>query len=244
MSLPALPLPSVPVNVFTRAPVPGRTKTRLIPVLGAKRAAELAARMTRRTLERAVEADLGPLTLWCAPGPDAFLRALAQEFGAGLRTQSGGDLGGRMRHALRRALEGHPAALLVGSDCPSLSAEDLRRARSLLLEGNNRAVLGPACDGGYYLIALREVDESLFEDIPWGGERVLELTRRRLEGLGWRWAELATRPDVDRPGDLVHAKDLLSLPGEPPAGGGAGCGRRSDAGIRVGEGSAGDSGPE
>jgi len=234
----------VPVNVFTRAPVPGRAKTRLIPVLGAKGAAELAARMIRRTLERVVEADLGPLTLWCAPGPDAFLRDLAGEFGAGLRTQRGGDLGSRMHHALSRALVGHPAAVLVGSDCPSLSAEDLRRTRSLLLEGNNRAVLGPACDGGYYLIALREVDESLFEDVPWGGERVLELTRRRLKRLGWHWEELVARTDVDRPGDLVHVKDLLSWSGEPSVFGGAGRDWRSDAGVWVGEGPVGDSNSE
>ena len=231
LSLRALPLPSVPVSVFARAPVPGRTKTRLIPVLGARRAAELAARMTRLTLERAAEADLGPLTLWCAPGPDAFLRALAEEFGAGLRTQPGGDLGSRMHHALRWALEGHPAAVLVGSDCPFLSAEDLRRTRSLLLEGSSRAVIGPACDGGYYLIALREVDESLFEGVPWGGERVLEVTRRRLKRLGWRWEELASRPDIDRPGDLVHVKDLLSSSGEPPARGRAGRDGHSDAGV-------------
>ena len=233
-SLPRTPsLPSLPVNVFTRSPVPGRAKTRLIPALGARRAAELAGRMTRLTLERIVEADLGPVTLWCTPGPDEFLRTLAEEFRAGLRTQCGTDLGDRMHYALRWALDGHPGAVLVGSDCPFLLVEDLRRTRTLLFEGDNQAVLGPAHDGGYYLIATREIDATLFAEIPWGGNEVLELTRRRLQDLGWRWEELDPKHDVDRPQDLVHVAHLLSASGEPSSRTGAGpdSNRSVDTGI-------------
>ena len=219
---------SVSINVFTRAPVPGQVKTRLIPVLGAEGAAALLRRMARVTLARAREADVGPLTLWCTPAPDAFLRALAEEFGAGLRRQHGADLGERMHHALRTALKVHAGALLLGSDCPFVSGGDLRRARSLLFEHDHRVVLGPARDGGYYLLAARSVEASLFDGVRWGSGEVLDQTRRRLDALGWSWAELDPKHDVDRPRDLVHVTHLMESgsrtrpragsPGPPPSG--------------------------
>ena len=210
------PLPPISINVFARAPVPGRVKTRLIPALGAEGAAALACRMTRMTLDRAVKADAGPVTLWCAPAPDRYHRALAEEFRIVLRSQCGTDLGTRMLSALRFALDAHPGALLVGTDCPFVSIEDLHRTRSLLFEHRHRVVLGPAHDGGYYLIAAREVEPSLFAEMPWGGDEVLDRTRRRLAALGWSWSELDPRHDIDRPEDLVHVRHLLeSLQTEP-----------------------------
>ena len=207
------PLPPVSINVFTRAPEPGRVKTRLIPAIGAELAADLLRRMTRVTLTRVRAADIGPLTLWCTPAPDEFLRALADEFRAVVRIQRGADLGERMHYALRSALDEYPAALVLGTDCPFISGRDLERTRTLLFEQENHAVLGPAYDGGYYLIAARALDASLFAGIPWGTGEVLDRTRFRLKAIGWRWAELEVKHDIDRPGDLVLVRDLLE-PGQ------------------------------
>ena len=212
------PLPPVSINVFTRAPEAGRVKTRLIPAIGAQGAADLLRRMIRVTLSRVREADIGPLTLWCSPAPDDYLRALAAEFRTGIRAQDGADLGERMHHAFRAALDEHAAALIVGTDCPFLSGRDLERARRLLFEHGNQAVIGPAHDGGYYLLALRALDASLFTGIPWGTGEVLDATRRRLDALGWRWVELDVKHDIDRPEDLAHVPALVGC--SPLAAGG------------------------
>lgn len=225
MGLPAVHvLPPVSINVFTRVPEPGRVKTRLIPAIGAHRAAALLRCMTRITLARAREADIGPVTLWCTPAPDATLRTLAGEFEAESRVQLGADLGERMHHALQKALDEHAAALVLGTDCPFISVGDLERTRSLLFEHDNRVVLGPAHDGGYYLLAARAVHASLFAGVPWGGGEVLERTRGRLDAMGWSWAELETKHDIDRPEDLAYVRSLPELAhfDATPAGNGPG----------------------
>jgi len=204
-------LPPISINVFTRAPEPGRVKTRLIPAIGARRAADLLLGMARVTLRRVREADIGPAILWCTPAPNDTLRALAEEFGMRLRVQHGMDLGERMHHALRSALEEHEAAVVLGTDCPFISPEDLEGARTLLFEHDCQVVLGPAFDGGYYLLAARRVDATIFAEVPWGGAEVLNRTRQRLDAKGWRWAELATRHDIDRPEDLVRLRDVPEL---------------------------------
>jgi glycosyltransferase A (GT-A) superfamily protein (DUF2064 family) len=90
---------------------------------------------------------------------------------------------------------------LIGADCPELAARDLRRADRLLRAGCD-AVIAPAEDGGYALIALRRCSPLLFEGIGWGGPDVYAETLRRLERLGWRWRALRTVWDLDRPEDL------------------------------------------
>ena len=167
--------------------------------------------MTRVTLARVREAALGPTTLWCTPAPNETLHALAEEFDVMIRIQRGRDLGERMHFALRSALDEHAAALVLGTDCPFITREDLERSRSLLFEHDYHVALGPAFDGGYYLLAARRVDPSMFADVPWGGGEVLDRTRRRLDAIRWRFAELAVRHDIDRPEDLARLRDIPEL---------------------------------
>ncbi len=200
---------AVRVLVFTRTPVPGRVKTRLIPAIGVERAVNLHRAMLWRTAATAAEADVGPVGLWCTPASvHPFFEEMQRTFDLELQVQSGADLGERMQRALEHALGHAHAALLVGTDCPFLEPEDLREAAGALGAGAD-AVIGPAEDGGYYLIGVRRSDSEVFSDIEWGSERVLDATREKFHALDWQWQELATRCDVDRPEDLAALGDRL-----------------------------------
>jgi rSAM/selenodomain-associated transferase 1 len=189
------------IIVFARAPTPGAVKTRLIPLLGAEGAAGLHARLVKQTLSTARAAAFHRIELHGAPGiDDPFFRLCAGHFAVALLAQAGGNLGERMFAALKSALAVHPRVLLLGSDCPALTAEHLRKADRSLRDGTD-AVLVPCEDGGYALIGLARVDARLFDGVPWGGETVMAETRARLRELGWRWCELETLWDVDRPED-------------------------------------------
>lgn len=194
--------------MLARAPVPGVAKTRLIPALGAEGAARLHAALLERTVRTAVESRLAPVELWCAPDRDhpAFA-ALAARWPVALRDQPEGDLGARMHAALAAALGRASFAVLVGSDCPALTAGDLADACTTLTGGAD-AVVVPAEDGGYALLGTRRAEPGLFDGIAWGESRVLAMQRDRLRALGWRWDELRTLWDVDRPADLARLGSL------------------------------------
>lgn len=193
------------VLVFARAPVPGRAKTRLIPALGADGAARLHGRLVRRVLEAASGSGAASVELWCAPDcSHDFLRQCGRDFDCRLRSQPEGDLGRRMRVALEAGLP----AVLLGSDAPGLTRATVGAAAAALEHGND-CVLVPALDGGYVLIGLAVPAPRLFDGIGWGGTAVLDETRRRCAEQGLRLAELPSRPDIDRPEDLVHCPPEL-----------------------------------
>ncbi|MGI9335900.1 MAG: TIGR04282 family arsenosugar biosynthesis glycosyltransferase [Gammaproteobacteria bacterium] len=192
--------------MFARAPEVGAVKTRLIPALGARGACRLHEALVRRTAATCLDAATGPVYLACTPAIDAplFVELCASGVVRPI-PQRGQDLGTRMLAALRDTIESvHPAidgALIVGCDIPSLDSHDLSTA-ARWLESGVPAVLGPALDGGYFLIGLREPAQSLFEGIAWGTDSVLGATRQKLADSGLNWRELAARRDVDRPEDL------------------------------------------
>jgi len=200
------------IIVFARAAHPGAVKTRLIPLLGPEGSAALHARMVKHSLATARKAALGAVELHCAPDcDDDFFRFCGCRYRAELRAQADGDLGARMAAAASGALAAHSCVLLIGSDCPALTSRHLREACQALLGGAD-AVLAPAEDGGYVLIGLSRFDARLFEDIAWGTDSVLEETRARLRALGWRWQELETLWDVDRPEDYQRLLSSGLLP--------------------------------
>lgn len=178
-------------------------------MLGAEGAAALHARLIKHTLASASRAARGALELHSDLAEDDFLRHCAARYRAVLVPQQGSDLGERMQHAFDHALvrEGCPSAVLIGADCPALTARHLRLARRALDDGHD-AVVAPAEDGGYVLIGLTRFDKRLFQTIAWGTHRVMEQTRTRLRELGWRWSELETLWDVDRPSDYARLSQL------------------------------------
>jgi rSAM/selenodomain-associated transferase 1 len=188
-------------------------KTRLIPVLGRTGSAALQARLIEHTLATACTAQIGPVELWCTPDcDDPFLRSCAIRYSVPLRAQPGGDLGARMQAALDHTLRTNGRPILIGTDCPALTARHLQDTERELWDGLD-AVFIPAEDGGYALIALNRCAPELFSGIEWGGANVMNETRRRLSLLGWRWRELEPLWDVDRPADYerLFASGLMRI---------------------------------
>ncbi len=202
--------------IFAKAPIPGYAKTRLIPALGERGAATLQQRMTRSVVEEALRSAVGPVTLCCAPDPNhPGFRRLQQEHGITLKGQRGADIGERMMDGFEQALQEHEAVILTGTDCPQLDAGQFRAVHAALQR--SAAVVIPALDGGYVLIALRRALLShlstLFSGIAWGTERVMEATRTRLENLDLEWAELPPLADIDREEDLALLPKKWALSG-------------------------------
>ncbi len=189
--------------VFTRYPEAGTTKTRLIPALGAQGAADLQRDMTERTVAEARQlAERRGVALEVR-----FEGGSAEQMAAWLGgdlsyvPQGTGDLGNRMAGAIRHALhDGAERAVIVGTDCPDLTANTLAEALDALADHD--LVLGPAADGGYYLMGLRGHAPVIFQDIPWGTSEVLRRTLSRAEEIGLSVRLLDELADVDRPQDL------------------------------------------
>jgi rSAM/selenodomain-associated transferase 1 len=195
----------VAIAVLAKAPVPGFAKTRLAPALGAEGAAKMQARLTARAIDTAKAAAIGPVTLWAAPddGHPSF-QLLATIVGTALARQPDGDLGDRMLAAMDAA-EG--PALVIGTDCPALTAHHLRIAADVL-RGGVDVVVFPAEDGGYGLIGSRKPQPALFAGMVWSNSSVMAATRRRLKRLGLSWREPVKLWDVDVPADLERLREI------------------------------------
>jgi uncharacterized protein len=194
--------PAAVIMVFCKAPIPGQVKTRLIPPLSGEQAAQLHCELTEKTLQTATQNHLCEVQLWCAPTTGhPFFTLLAQAYTVGRFVQQGTDLGARMHDAFSQALARFDCAIIIGCDCPSLTGDDLGEALSQLGQGK-QCVLAPAEDGGYVLIGLKQPQPALFENIPWGTDKVLELTRARLKALNLGHYELNTQWDLDTVDDL------------------------------------------
>ena len=196
------------IIVFTRAPVPGSSKTRLAARIGAGNAAALAEAFTRDALAKVRGLGL-PLVIAgsadCGVQNNSYFRLLARRFDATLIDQERGNLGIRMARVLAPFAPG--GVLLVGTDTPSLPGSALRRAAALIRQ--NQVVLGPSLDGGYYLVGIHGPVPDMFRGIRWGGPRVMQQTVARLARFGIRAALAPTWYDVDRWSDLMLLTEQL-----------------------------------
>ena len=201
------------IAVFTRAPEPGRVKTRLIPAIGADSALALHLAMCDRTLGLVRLSALAPMSVWVTENP-SHEYFLSHCNSGEIYLQQGEDLGQRMAAcagALLARVE-TDFLLIIGSDCPALTASYLREALAALQAGVD-CVLGPARDGGYVLIGLRRPLPEVFRNIEWGSSRVLAQTLSTLDRLGVQPCLLKELWDIDEPADLE-----LLVPLQPPLG--------------------------
>jgi uncharacterized protein len=200
------------VFIVAKAPVPGRAKTRLVPPLTAEEAATLQEALLLDTLE-ACRAEADTSLLHADPSEVPVLAQLAGPE-VPLVLQEGRGLGDALRLGMARGLARGPTAL-VSSDIPGLPPGALSRAFAFLEEGRCDVVLGPALDGGYWLIGMRERSDAPFDAIPWSTPAACAVTVQRCEEAGLEVATIDPWRDIDTPVDLAFALrdvDELSAP--------------------------------
>jgi hypothetical protein len=157
--------------------------------------------MLEYTLQQCVAAQLGVVELCVAPDcDDRFWQDFDSPPGVLLSSQGAGDLGERLSRASKRALAENKPVLLIGTDCPQLTAARLHAAAQAL--GEQDAVLYPTRDGGYALLGLNFFDPGIFQGIAWSTAQAAQQTRARLEMCGARFRCLETLCDIDEPADL------------------------------------------
>jgi rSAM/selenodomain-associated transferase 1 len=201
------------VVLFTKPARAGRVKTRLIGDLTPDQAAELHAAFLADVLERLQRGSFHLQIAWAMDTDEALPESTSPGF-----RQTGEDLGERLLRGLRRVARDYPFVAAVGSDHPDLPIERLGEAFARLAEGAD-VVLGPAQDGGYYLIAVsrQSLGRTLFSDIPWSTGRVLEATLERCRQQGLSVDLLTREADVDTPADLERlAASLAARPADCP----------------------------
>ena len=219
---------SAAIGIICKAPQPGHSKTRLAAAIGTVAASELSACFLRDVAAsiEAVPEALGRrgYGVYAPAGTEDVMGRLLPA-GFGLLLQAGNDLGHVLHGATRALLDaGHDGVLLVNGDSPTLPSRLLIQAIEALREPGDRMVLGPASDGGYYLIGLKQAHRHLFTQIAWGTETVAHATRERaaeiglattllpewydvddIETLGWLQEELAGRSSRFRGGGFAPA---------------------------------------
>jgi len=203
-----LKFPDSKILIFCKAPIPGLVKTRLYSVLSHQQAAELHIKLATESINQAIESQLCPVELWCSPD---IRHPFFKRFRICLQEQQGDNLGERMSQAFLLTLDQSSSAILMGTDCPSLTADDLEQALTRLQEGND-VVIAPAEDGGYPLIGLKKMTNnsqyrSIFDGIDWGTSTVFDQTISRIDELELCYFQLAMQWDLDRPDDLQRYLD-------------------------------------
>ena len=204
------------IALFARRPVPGQAKTRLSPSLPPELAAILYRGMLADALSVAQEAGTDRIALYWT-GDTAEVPAFDIPAGVDIRVQAGADLGERLTSAFAD-LVGSPGdrAVAIGADCPDLDPATVREAFAAL--DQHDVALGPASDGGYYLIGLRRRAPELFRGVSWGTDRVLAETLQGAAREGLSVHSLDTLSDLDTPEDLVRfvARRSVSAAGPGP----------------------------
>ncbi|HEX4639125.1 MAG TPA: TIGR04282 family arsenosugar biosynthesis glycosyltransferase [Chthoniobacterales bacterium] len=199
--------------VMTKVPRAGQVKTRLVPPLTPEEAAELNTAFLRDLSMSILRAcEMSPAQGLAAYTPrgaeSAYETILPREFA--LIPQRGENFGERLIFAADDLFAvGFSSVCLINSDSPTVPPQNFAEAALELAEPGNRIVLGPADDGGYYLIGMKQMHRRLFEGIDWSTERVFEQTKQRAAELNLRVHELASGLDVDDRASLTRLRDQL-----------------------------------
>lgn len=186
--------------IFARAPALGQVKTRLAAEVGSERALAIYSALGRRILDAVRPAADCEIVIAFTP-PDALDAVALWLAGADrYEAQGSGDLGARMDEAIaRRLAAGARQVIVIGTDCPAVDAQMIERAFAKLDRAD--LVLGPAADGGYYLIGVSARQPGLFVDVPWSAPTTLQVTLDRARELSLEIALLEEQHDIDTAAD-------------------------------------------
>jgi rSAM/selenodomain-associated transferase 1 len=215
--------PQYRLLVFTKSPILGLAKTRMQPLLPKEFSLALHCQLLKTVLTQWTESPICPIDCWIAGDKSPFIEKIINVDMPNMKMlplyqQRGRDLGERLSWAIattfadnnhnnttvNKAVQAHKnieGVFVVGTDCPSLSAEYLKTACSMLAHYD--AVIGPAEDGGYVLLGLKAPNAELFKGVEWGGSAVLEQTLSKLRKFNLSYFELPILADIDHPEDLI-----------------------------------------
>jgi len=208
----------VVVAVMAKTPGMDPTKTRLQPPLSTAEAIDLYRCFLLDRLDAlATLSSINPVVAVTPPEGQSIMASLAPPRFR-IVTQRGRDLGERLSNVLSELLaDGHPGALAIDSDSPTLPMTWVTAAAEKLGRGGADVVLGPCDDGGYYLIGVRAPQPELFRGMPWSTDRVLKLTLEKAAALHLNsyvlppWFDVDTEPDLRR----LH-REMLTSARRPP----------------------------
>jgi len=192
--------------IFTRNPEPGKTKTRLMPEVGINGAYEIHLQLLKFTLALTAKiSDIEFQLHYTSHFNNQLLLKLAKKNNLTTHLQTGNDLGERMYYASLECLKNYSYCIIIGTDCPDISKQYLLDAKHYLNFGYD-AVIGPAQDGGYVLIGMKNANKKIFENITWGKNNVLIDTLNNFEKLNFKYKKLSTLHDIDTKEDLKYLK--------------------------------------
>ena len=191
--------------LMAKSPVPGQVKTRFVPHVSAKTAAQIALEMLQDSVEKAVHHWPGVVQLLASPDanhPD--LVELAKHYDLQIRVQSGGDLGQKMAQAIDTTLKNATAGAVMGCDIPDVTPAILTLAYNRLLEGHN--VMGPSADGGFYFAGFTQFQSDVFDNVHWSTDTVFKIVSARL-----RACNLPAQVLLPCLSDIDHWSDFVEL---------------------------------
>ena len=200
------------IIIMTRYPEPGQVKTRLISAPGEEGACHLHRKMVEHTISTIKYFTLAipaGIFVFFHGGSEMLMSSwLGDE--ASYLPQEAGNLGDKMRAAFLAVFNrGFKTVMMIGTDCPAIDSPILSQAFSSLDQAD--MVIGPAVDGGYYLLGLKQVHDKLFEGIAWGSDVVLTQTLLAARNENIEVSRLPELRDIDRPEDLISIKDMSAF---------------------------------
>ncbi len=186
---------------LARAPLLGKVKTRLGPVLNEQGCMAVHQALVEKTLRELSGPNAAYHYRLFITAEHPWFDTLQLRYGVSCKKQQEGDLGEKLYQAAAWALQSFEQVILIGSDCPFLRSQHLHKIFDALSNGD-AASLVPATDGGYVAIGLARLDRQLFSGITWGSDRVFQQSCERLAALNWPWSAQPALADIDRPEDL------------------------------------------
>jgi|SRR5687767_15109187 len=189
--------PDCGLIVFLRLPVKGKVKTRIAATAGADNALKIYSQLIAITLDLASSLDI-PVYLFYEGG----LPGEKHESSFYYFEQVDGDLGRKMKSAIQLILQKHSKAIIIGSDCPELSARDIQEAIHQLERQD--FVIGPATDGGFYLLACKKFLPGMFDDVQWSTPQVRESLIKNIQAAGRSYHQLRMLHDIDVEEDWIR----------------------------------------